>query len=188
MKTAKRFISLGIAMLLLCALLTACVSQQKELSPSQQTGSSAPQQDLSELDMIKAEWKSYFTDFTREIKYIGIHPNMASSFYGTISKQPELNAIVDICKTLDLDSLRLKQPSESQEDKFTTGMHINIDTNDDLYRISFVINAEGKTTLLVTINGKNYEAYAEEWNVYAKLKEYSYLNQGFGNVDELAKD
>lgn len=179
MKTAKRFISLSIAMLLLCALLTACASRQGASSTSQQGGSSAPQQELSELDLIKAEWQRYVIDRTEKVTYAGVAgPALSSHASLAIEEQTVIDEVLDICQTLNTAEIMILDDHPDSILQYSLNVCLGIKElpDTDGNGIYILLIGTDEAYLHFVTEDMDLWAYISGWPVYEQLEEYRYYN------------
>ena len=178
MTLMKRFACIGVVLLLLCTVLAGCVSQEEELPPEDPV-----------LTAIKAEWNNYFVDRTKDVSYICMNLSSLSSFIPMIRERETIDEVLDICETLDVESLQVDQNWGDKEPTRWTDMLVAVctsSTDPDADNISIIIDNEGRATFIVVIDGNEYRAYAEGWNTFEAFREYRWVHQTGNETESFA--
>ena len=173
MRTAKRCISWGMAMLLLCALLTACAFRRGASSTSQQGGSSAPQQELSELDMIKAQWQQYVVDRTEKICAVGVGTPSVSTLIQPIKEQAVIDEILDVCQTLNTDELVMTEDPAETWDRCDLNVILMMQEPPEARSVYIYVYKSGEAYLQLETVSTNCWVHISSWDIYEKLEKYS---------------
>ena len=158
MKIMKRLFCLSIAILLLCASLTACAPQQEE---------------ISELDLIKAEWQRVVIDKAVEIPSIQVLGFGFESNLGVIEDQGVIDEILSIFETLNISDMRLWEEAPSQKRMFLTPLNVIMTPKgNNTSDIRVHLKDNGEAYIYFEIDGKDHWICTSDWFVYEEIKEY----------------
>ncbi len=160
MKIMKRLFCLSIAILLLCTSLTACTPQQEE---------------ISELDLIKAEWQRYVIDRTEKVNNAVVIAPWHSSYASlAIYEQSVINEILDICQTLIIEDLTLLEDHSTSMSQYYLVASLHMKELPDTSGITIYMLKSGEAYLRFVTDDTERWAYVSGWPVYEQLEEYRY--------------
>lgn len=158
MKTIRRLFYIGVAILLVFASLTACAPQQEE--------------ELTELDLIKAEWQRYVVDRTEEMYAVGVGGSSPSSVILPIREQSVIYEILDICQTLNTADLTASEDPTETWDRCDLNVVLLMQEPPDTRSIYIYMYESGEAYLQLETASINYWVYISNWQVYEKLEKY----------------
>lgn len=164
MKIMERLLCVSIAILLMCASLTACAPR--------------PQEELTDLDLIKAEWQRYVVDRTEEVNDVTVGGQWSPSVaLRPIFERSVINEVLNICQTLDSAKLTASEGRAVDGPMYDLAVILALDEYPASSYIYINIYKDGQAyvSLIETeeqIEKAQYWAYISNWSVYEQLNPY----------------
>ena len=93
---------------------------------------------------------------------------------GLVTAEENINAALDICKTLDISKLRLLSEEEFPEISIYGDLNVIISGDDPKSGISLRLTKDGKVYISGLMNSDLCYAYAESWPVYDSFYKLKY--------------
>lgn len=163
MKIMKRLLCVSIAILLVFASLTACAPR--------------PQEELTDLDLIKAEWQRYVVDRTEEVNSVGVGRWSLSDAIMPMDEQSVINEVLNICQTLDPAKLAEAEDPSGTWDRYDLSVILLVKESPEPRYISVFIYKSGEAYMSLVQAEEDreetkYWAHISNWPVYEQLKPY----------------
>lgn len=158
MHMKRKMIALVLAAALSCLLLASC---------------STPQQEDPALTAIKEQWTRCVIDRTVPLESVQISFEALSSIGGKTIKKEDFGDVLDICATLDIQSLTLEKVEGTDNlGAAGTAVHFFPEEGDSLETLYILTTYKGVVGVFATINGEQYSAYADGWSAFEQLTDY----------------
>ena len=133
----------------------------------------APQQELSELDLIKAEWQRYVVDRTEEICAVGVGIPSVSTLIHPIKEQSVIDEILNVCETLNTDGLVMTEDPAETWDMCDLNVILMMQEPPEARSVYIYAYKSGEAYLQLETESTTHWAHISNWNIYDKLEKYS---------------
>lgn len=159
----KRCLSI-IMLMLLFATLTACTV----------TGEDTPEttqfiEQSEELTYIKTQWQRYVIDRTEQVAQVQLTLGLADSHMGLKTDLENINAVLDVCKTLDISKLRLLDEGEQPEISLYGDFRVIICGEDPKSGLTIQLTKDGVVYISDLSNENQRWVYTDGWTVHDLL-------------------